>query len=53
MSTKNKRAKNEINKIAGHISFGEVLHSYRLSNDMTQVEFAKQLGISNQDQIFS
>ena len=50
ISTKNKAsAKAEIRKITGHISFGKMLLSYRISQEITQVEMAKKLGISKQD----
>lgn len=50
MSTKNKtRAKSAIRKITGHISFGEMLLSYRKGQELTQVKMAKTLGISKQD----
>lgn len=50
MSTKSKlRAKSAIKKITGHISFGEMLLSYRQAQEITQVELAGILGISKQD----
>jgi len=56
MSTKNKkdhivmrRAKDAISKIAGHISFADVIKSTRLTLELTQVEMANKLGISKQD----
>ncbi len=50
MSTKNKtRAKTAIRKITGHISFGEMISSFRHAQEMTQVEMAEVLGISKQD----
>jgi transcriptional regulator with XRE-family HTH domain len=42
-------AKKEIRKIAGVISFAEMIYSYRLANEYSQVEFAKLLGITKQD----
>lgn len=50
MNTKNRMlAKKAIRKITGPISFGEMLSSFRLSNDFTQVAMAEMLGISKQD----
>lgn len=50
MTTKNKvSAKKAIRKITGPISFGEMLNSFRLSNEYTQVAMAKILGISKQE----
>lgn len=48
MSTKNS-AKSAIREQTGHISFGEMVLSYRTANEITQVEFADQLQISKQD----
>lgn len=50
MNTKNRTsAKNAIRKITGHISFGEMILSYRIAQEMTQVEMADKLKISKQD----
>jgi DNA-binding XRE family transcriptional regulator len=49
MNTKNKRAKSFIKELTGHITFGEVLLSFRLVENLTQVEMAKKLEISRQD----
>jgi DNA-binding XRE family transcriptional regulator len=50
MSIKNKtRAKTAIRKLTGHISFGEMILSYRQAQEMTQVEMAETLDISKQD----
>ncbi len=49
MNTKNKRAKSAIRKVTGHISFGEMIHSYRLAQELTQVEMSSLLDISKQD----
>jgi transcriptional regulator with XRE-family HTH domain len=50
MTTKNKvSAKKAIRKITGPISFGEMLNSFRLSNEYTQVAMAEILGISKQE----
>jgi DNA-binding XRE family transcriptional regulator len=43
------RAKLAIRKVTGHISFGEMFHSYRISLELTQVEMSSLLGISKQD----
>jgi len=43
------RAKKVINNIAGHISFGELLYSFRDAKYMTQIEFSELLNISKQD----
>lgn len=50
MTTKSKfKAKKAIRKISGPISFGEMLHSFRLSKELSQVEMAHTLAISKQD----
>ncbi|MGB0453827.1 MAG: hypothetical protein ACPGJV_08930 [Bacteriovoracaceae bacterium] len=38
--SKQNRAKTFIRKITGHISFGEMLHSYPMAQEITQVEIA-------------
>ena len=42
-------AKKSIRKLTGHVSFGEVLNSFRVSKDLSQVEMANVLGVSKQD----
>lgn len=42
-------AKKEIRKITGHVSFGEMLHSLRLSKELSQTAMAEVLKISKQD----
>lgn len=50
MSTENKiSAKKAIRELTGHISFGDMLLSFRQAQELTQVEMAKRLGISKQD----
>jgi transcriptional regulator with XRE-family HTH domain len=50
MTTKNnKSAKKFVKELTGHVSFGELLLSYRLGLNLTQVQFADMLGISKQD----
>lgn len=50
MSTKNKvRAKDAIGKETGHISFGEMLHSFRQAQELTQADMAETLSISKQE----
>lgn len=50
MSTKNNmKAKSEIRKVTGHISFGEMIHSYRIAQELTQVDMAELLNISKQE----
>ena len=50
MSTKNRvPAKKAIRKLTGHISFGEMIHSFRQAQELTQVDMADKLGISKQD----
>ena len=50
MNTKNKtRAKSAIRKVISHISFGEMIHSYRMAQEITQVDMASKLGISKQE----
>ena len=47
MSTRKSKSANEIfNKTLGHVSFGEMLHSLRLTEETSQKSFAKKLGIS-------
>ncbi len=50
MTTKKlKKAKDVARNILGHISFGEMLYSYRISWDYSQVDFAQKLHISKQE----
>lgn len=50
MSTKNRvSAKKAIRKLTGHISFGEMLLSFRQAGELTQVQMAEKLNISKQD----
>jgi transcriptional regulator with XRE-family HTH domain len=50
MTTKHTlKAKKAIRKITGPISFGEMLHSYRLSRESSQVDLAELLDISKQE----
>jgi transcriptional regulator with XRE-family HTH domain len=43
------KAKKAIRKITGPISFGEMLCSFRLAKEYTQVAFAEILGMSKQE----
>ncbi|HXH75937.1 MAG TPA: helix-turn-helix transcriptional regulator [Bacteriovoracaceae bacterium] len=50
MTTKNTvKAKKAIRKITGPISFGEMLSSFRLAHEHSQVALAEVLGISKQE----
>jgi transcriptional regulator with XRE-family HTH domain len=49
MNMKTQKARDVLNKILGHISFGEMIHSLRLSEDISQKELAKKLKISPQE----
>jgi DNA-binding XRE family transcriptional regulator len=50
MNIKNKtRAKTAIRKVTGHISFGEMINSYRMAQELTQVEMSGLLDITKQD----
>jgi len=50
MTTKNRvRAKSALRRLLGPISFGEMLYSFRLTADKSQVEMADTLGISKQE----
>lgn len=50
MTIKSKiKAKKAIRKITGPISFGEMLYSFRLPNEHSQVAMAELLSISKQD----
>jgi transcriptional regulator with XRE-family HTH domain len=42
-------AKKAIRKITGPISFGEMINSFRLAKEYSQVEMANILGISKQE----
>ncbi len=46
MTTKNKFSSKDLYKDFGHLSFGEILRSFRLSEELSQAEFAQQLQIS-------
>jgi len=45
MTTKNKTSR-DLFRDYGELTFGEVLRSFRLADEMTQTEFARKLGIS-------
>lgn len=50
MSSKNRVSANRaIQKLTNYISFGEMLLSFRLAQEITQVEMAEKLKISKQD----
>jgi transcriptional regulator with XRE-family HTH domain len=49
MSTKNIRARAFLDKKLGYVSFGELIKSHRLGDELTQVEMAQNLGISKQE----
>lgn len=50
MSTKNRiSAKKVIMSLTGHISFADMLLSFRHAQELTQVEMADKLNISKQD----
>lgn len=50
MNTKNTiKAKKAIRKLTGPISFGDMLYSFRLSRELSQVNMAELLGISKQE----
>ncbi|MBF0365299.1 MAG: helix-turn-helix transcriptional regulator [Oligoflexia bacterium] len=50
MSTKKNRSTDAVfREMLGHVSFGEVLESERISLGLTQTVFAKKLGISKQE----
>ncbi len=44
-----KRAKQAIREITGPIGFGEMLYSWRMANEYSQVNLAKVLKISKQE----
>lgn len=44
-----KLAKDVFKNILGHVSFGEMLRSFRLSEELSQKDFAKKLKISPQE----
>ena len=48
-TSKTKSTETILKDILGHVTFGEMLKSLRLGNEMTQVEFAQKLKISKQD----
>lgn len=41
-----KYSKKDLDKEFGKLSFGEILRSFRLSEDLSQIEFAKKIGIT-------
>ena len=47
MTTK-KYGTKELERDFGPLNFGEALSSYRLGEELTQIQFAKMLGISSQ-----
>ncbi len=50
MSIKKNRPASEVfSQILGHVSFGDMLTSIRLSEEISQKDFAKNLGISKSD----
>ena len=46
MSIKEKYTSDDLFKDYGKLTFGEVLRGFRMSEEMTQSEFAKKLGMS-------
>lgn len=50
MSTRKSKSATEVfNKTIGHVTFGEMLHSLRLAEQISQKTFAKRLGISTSE----
>ncbi|MCF8059068.1 MAG: helix-turn-helix domain-containing protein [Bacteriovoracaceae bacterium] len=50
MSSKNRVSANKaIQRLTDYISFGEMLLSFRLAQEITQIEMAEKLKISKQD----
>ena len=50
MSTKKSKSATEVfNKTLGHVTFGEMLHSLRLTEEISQKAFAKKLKISTSE----
>jgi transcriptional regulator with XRE-family HTH domain len=50
MNTKKSKSASDIfKKVLGHVSFGEMIHSLRLTEEITQKAFAKKLGISTSE----
>jgi transcriptional regulator with XRE-family HTH domain len=47
MSTKTKYSSKDLMRDYGQLSFGEILRSFRLSDEMTLVGFAKKLNITS------
>jgi transcriptional regulator with XRE-family HTH domain len=45
MTTKNKTSR-DLFRDYGELTFGEVLRSFRLADELTQAQFARKLGIS-------
>lgn len=48
MTTK-KSASEKLEKLLGRLTFGKMLRSWRMSDEMTQTAFAKKLGLSVQN----
>lgn len=46
MTTKSRFSSKDLFNDYGHLSFGEILKSFRQSEELSQVEFAKKLKIS-------
>ncbi len=46
MTTKNKDAKEFIEKICGPLKFGSLLHSLRVCDEISQAELARKAGVS-------
>lgn len=49
MTIKYRRARAVLNEILGPVSFGQFINSFRLSLELTQVQFALKLKISKQE----
>lgn len=43
------RAKDFLRELIGEVSFGRMIHSYRLGQEYSQIQMAEILGISKQD----
>lgn len=46
MNTKQKYISKDLYADYGNLSFGEILRGFRLSDELSQLEFAKKLGLS-------
>lgn len=46
MSTKKIYTSRDLYRDFGHLSFGEVLRAFRQCDEISQIEFAKKLGVS-------